>query len=481
MDFFETQQTSNRQSLVLLAAFATVFFVCFTAVYWFASFIAYPIHWLFDGLSTGLIKWSLIGLFAVVIAVGCFKRWRDVSEGGERIARLLGAQEVERSSASAQDKQFLNTVEEMAVAANVLAPQCYCLRGESSINAMVAGNKKSTALIVTQGALDKLSTDEFRAVVGHEMGHIVNNDLVFTMRLLIALGGLNAISEAGYHCFEPTQIKASGTSASAHDIGVAGYALLIVMGVFLCVIGSFFKLCGDILKAAFSRKRELYADAKSVQFTRNTWGLASALNKIAEDSSNRRLSSVYSAEIAHMCIDRPRAHFLFPRLLATHPPLQTRIDTVEPHFDVKNRKKTRTEEEPPAANTGWAGRTQLNAVANPAHMFVSLVDCDAELAVLLAMVIQSGGYDADVSRSKYEQTLKTYTGATIPMAMAGTNDAEHGLNDALEKLALLPPMQRQNLLDHIAEIMEHDGIKMQSEADLLEIIRSRLNPPAAAA
>jgi len=495
MDFFESQNDSRRQSMFLVMAFSIVFVSCFAVIYLIAGFLAKPLAGLFTSLNASYVLWSIVGALTTVIAWGCYSRWQDVSDGGHQLAKRLGATPVSQHSDDRTHKQLQNLVEEMSVAACVNVPDCFVIIRENSINAFVAGNSDSTVLVVTQGTLTQLDTDELRAVVAHELAHIANHDLSISMKLLIALGGLNAISIAGRACFSSRHLQPEhstsgnfsvrrgyGQSDAMVTVAFVGVTIVsFVVGTLLCILGCVFSFFGQVLKAAFSRKRELLADAKAVQFTRDKWSVASALNKIAECDIPRGLRSRFSADVAHMCIDSPGGNGLFPSWLATHPPLQTRITSIDPHFQVKYRKNSGVDKNKNDKPTAGAARTVVLPDAGIHQTTCSSNDFAAELSVLFSLIIQSSGYNKETSTKKYESTLKCYTSEPIPMRLANEPGINAELDVALSALIQLPAMQRQNLLDHVAELVDHDGIQVKEETVLLAHIYERLNPSDKAA
>jgi len=244
----------------MLLAFITVFVICFGVIYWLARAAALGgVHFI-PGLFPSTATLFFMGLMGFVIGSGCYKRWQDISDGGEKLAFRMGAKPVVSDSSEREDRQLLNLVSEMAVAASIPTPKTYCLRSELSINAFVAGTSECTVLIVTQGLLNELDFDETRAVVAHEIGHIVNEDLGWNMRLLIALGGLNAITDAGFAFFDLTQFKHNHGYSKPNDDNGAGpeiivFLLALVVGGALCVLGAiftFFAIPGG-LPAHFTR------------------------------------------------------------------------------------------------------------------------------------------------------------------------------------------------------------------------------------
>jgi len=469
---------SRRESMVLLVAVAVVFIICFAFTHWLASGVASVLTQLTPAFKLGITTWALVSPVVLVMSWGCYKRWQDVSGGGQQLALRLGAVPVKRDVQQRTYAQLLNVVEEIAIAAGISPPESYILNNESSINAFVAGNRDCTVLVLTKGAMDKLDKQEVRAVVAHEIAHIANDDLNISMKLLIALGGLCAISEVGRSCFKGARNRHNRDPYSLsedHPSLVPAYIASVILGVFLCMLGGVFTFFGDILKAAFTRKRELLADAKAVQYTRDTWGLASALNKISQNNSAQGLYSKYSDEIAHMCIDAPSLHFLFPKWLATHPAMETRISGIERHFEVKSRKKEPHAHEKSTSSGVGVARTVVNPDVSNQAQLRTMNDSFPEVAILIAMMVQTSGNNEEKNNAKYQSTLKCYTNQPIPMCNADDPASGAKLEHALDSLLQLPAIQRQSLLDHLAELAEHDGIHMDAEKKMLEHVYTRLN------
>jgi len=203
-------------------------------------------------------------------------------------------------------------------------PETYIHRRDMSINAFILGGADdSLALTISQGALDSLSRDELQAVIAHEYGHIENGDLALYSQLTAILHGYYTISEWQnrqehiHTAPEANLFDLRGLLSNEHGYNYTG-------GI-LALFGSIHYLCGRLLQAAFSRRREEMADARAVQYTRNPDALVSALKKawaLQENGINPRRPP------------RDRAHIYFihyqsglNRLLRTHPPLRERIKT----------------------------------------------------------------------------------------------------------------------------------------------------------
>jgi Zn-dependent protease with chaperone function len=228
------------------------------------------------------------------------------------------------TTTDAREKQLLNVVEEMALAAGVPVPPVYVL-AEPGINAFAAGYAPGDAVVaVSQGCLNYLTRDELQGVVAHEFSHILNGDMRLNIRLIGLIFGIMALSIMGRML-----MFTSGRSSGRNDS--RGGLMLLGLGVFvLGLVGAFF---GRLIMAAVSRQREYLADASAVQFTRNPEGIAGALKKIGGLAEGSRIGNPQAAEVGHMFFANAFAGAGLAGLLATHPPLVERIRRLDPQFD----------------------------------------------------------------------------------------------------------------------------------------------------
>lgn len=343
MDFFEHQaqaKAASNRLLLLFTVFCIFVVLCVNGVIYLCigsaneNQLAYPeaslshfLQWQFS--YAGFIT-SIVTL--VVIGSGCVGRWLELRNGGNGLAVKLGGRSLGFASKDETEQKLINVVEEMAIAAGVTTPGIYVLDNETAINAFVVGyNFEDSALVVTHGLLTKMNRDELQAVVGHEFSHILHGDNRINIRLLILLGGVVWLSEIGKALtYDNTRRRHSlnrGGLFSSNDYhNSRGQGLLI--GLPLLIIGYTGVFCGRLIRTAVSRKREYLADASSVQFTRNPEALASALNVIRENSGQGFLQNPRAEGIGHMCISSSQSNTWF----ATHPPLDHRIDAIDPTF-----------------------------------------------------------------------------------------------------------------------------------------------------
>ena len=248
----------------------------------------------------------------------------QLASGGQAVALMMGGKEVPGTTADARQKQLLNVVEEMALAAGVPVPPVYVLE-EPGINAFAAGYAPGDAVVaVSQGCLNYLTRDELQGVVAHEFSHILNGDMRLNIRLIGLIFGIMALSIIG----RLLMITSGGRSSARQDS--RGGLVLVGLGVFvLGLVGAFF---GRLIMAAVSRQREYLADASAVQFTRNPQGIGGALKKIGGLAEGSRINNPQAAEAGHMFFANAFAGGGLAGLLATHPPLVERIRRLDPQF-----------------------------------------------------------------------------------------------------------------------------------------------------
>jgi hypothetical protein len=205
----------------------------------------------------------------------------------------------------------------MSIASGVPVPQVYILDREKGINAFAAGySPNDAAVAVTRNCLKLLNRDELQGVIAHEFSHILNGDMRLNIRLIGFLSGIMVLANIGYLVLR----SRTGSRKSG--------AQIVLIGIGLIVIGFAGQLFGRIIQAAVSRQREYFADASSVQFTRNPKGISGALKKIGGLVHGSRIQSPNAGEICHMFFGKA-----IRTLFATHPRLTDRIHRLEPDFD----------------------------------------------------------------------------------------------------------------------------------------------------
>ena len=337
MDFFEQQELRRRNSRRLVAWFllAAAFTV---ASYCAAGGLGYA---LLSKYSTGTaeVPWRLLAALAAlvggcILAVSAYRLWQ-LRAGGHVVAELLGARYIDPGKCNPTERRLLNVVEEMAIASGVSVPPLYVLLHEPAVNGLVAGHSPNEAvLIMTRGAMEKLSRDELQGVVGHEFSHILNGDMVLNLRLAGLLAGLTWLGEQGEKMVYAAAGQARGVPREKQGAG----AVLALIGLLIAFIGFPGTLAATAIKAAISRQREFLADAASVQFTRNPEGIAGALDSILALPAHTVVLAAHAEGLSHMFFAPAVAHWWgFP----THPPIGERIYRAHPRFQRDDYRATR--------------------------------------------------------------------------------------------------------------------------------------------
>ena len=254
------------------------------------------------------------------------KKFRELQDGGDAIAKICGAVSLETSNHPAK-RVLKNVVDEMAIATCTPSPPIYVLDSESRINAFVAGiDRGSTIMVVTRGALDKLNRSELQGMVAHEFSHILNGDVALSTNMIALIFGLSSIAELGNFIF-PRDLSKLNHSQSENSGWLIAFGLIPAAAFWF--LGSIGRLAALLLQACLGRKRELLADAAAVHFTRDASGLAGALKKIAGFSSNSFVAMQGSRQLNHLMLANP---LLMPNLFDSHPPLLLRIKRLDPQF-----------------------------------------------------------------------------------------------------------------------------------------------------
>lgn len=241
----------------------------------------------------------------------------QLRDGGAHVARLVGGREIVTPQGPFE-RRLRNIADELAIASGLKAPRLFLLEREDAINSLAAGwEQQDSVVIVTRGALDRLTRDELQGVVAHEFAHILNGDTRLNMRLIGMVFGLQMVFNFGRALMAPDDRR--GRRGPALPIGLA-----------LVAVGSIGWLAGRLLKAGVSRQREYLADASAVQFTRLPSGLGNALRKVAGQlGRGQRLSHVNAEVVSPLLLSSDTLER--SGWLATHPPIAQRLRRIFGH------------------------------------------------------------------------------------------------------------------------------------------------------
>jgi heat shock protein HtpX len=330
------QQEANR----IRSRWLVIFFVLFFAWLGFGGdWIAHEYtRDAAEGSYRHLFPWLGIGLSVFGLAMA----WLAWRAGAERVLWSAGAREITDARTPAE-RQLVNVVEEMAIAASLPRPRIYIVP-DPDPNAFATGRDERDARIaVTQGLLDACSRDELQAVIAHEVAHIRNLDVQLMTLLAGLVGAVALVSDGmGRVLRDGHGFRLGGGSRGAKKGG--GNPLLLAALVLWLLSWLVAPLITRLLALGVSRKREFLADASGAQFTRNPMALATALEKIERAAAP---TTTIKRGSAHLCISDPLGRKSCMRegwladVLATHPPMSLRVARLKAMaFQEKKRSGT---------------------------------------------------------------------------------------------------------------------------------------------
>ncbi len=265
------------------------------------------------GLMTGLLMviGGLLGgsrgvgiAFVFAAVMNFFSYWFS----DKIVLRAYGAQELDAQSAP----ELYSIVNELAHSASIPMPRLYLVDSDTP-NAFATGrNPHHAAVAVTRGIMRICNREELKGVIGHELSHVINRDIL-TSSIAATLGG--AIMMVG------TMIRWGAIFGLGNrDDEEGGIAGLLIAGILA-------PIAATVIQLAISRTREYQADASGARLTHNPLYLASALRKL--EAANERLPLEASPATAHMFIVNPLSAGGIARLFSTHPPIEERIHRLE--------------------------------------------------------------------------------------------------------------------------------------------------------
>ncbi|MHB8860352.1 MAG: M48 family metalloprotease [Minisyncoccota bacterium] len=279
--------------------------------------------------------WALVlGFLVVVIAVGYAISWYYNDTSILYIAiviavatnfyaywasdKLVLSLNHARPASREEFFDFYTVTENLAITAGLPKPKLYVI-DDPAPNAFATGRDEKHAVVcATTGLLALMTRAELEGVIGHELSHIKNRDMLL-MTIAVVLAGFVAIIA---NIFLRMSFFGGGRR---DDNGNAVLMILAIVGIVLA------PLAAKLIELAVSRRREYLADASGALLTRYPEGLASALRKIGAYAAPMRSANLATA---HLFIGDPfgskalqggGSSGWIERLFSTHPPIEDRI------------------------------------------------------------------------------------------------------------------------------------------------------------
>lgn len=273
------------------------------------------------GISQALVQMGLpahfgfVALMALVLGFGGAFVSLWISKWMAK--RSMGVQIIEQPQ-TVQERWLLKTVQKQADAVGIKMPEVGIFHSHEP-NAFATGARKNDALVaVSQGLLDHMSADEVEAVLGHEISHIANGDMV-TQTLLQGVLNTFVIFLARVVGYLVDSFLSRGEENES-GLGMGYFITSIVLDIV-------FGLLASMIVMRFSRWREFHADKGGAQLA-GRQKMIDALKRLQQVNAPHDLPG----EMAAFGIAGGVGEG-FKKLMMSHPPLEERIAALEAEQD----------------------------------------------------------------------------------------------------------------------------------------------------
>ena len=225
---------------------------------------------------------------------------------------MYGAKEV----SAADQPELQRMVEQLCLAGQLPKPKVYLIPSETP-NAFATGRDPEHASVaVTRGALDLLSREELSGVLGHELTHVKNRDILIATVAATIAGAITMLARM-------LQMAAFFGGGRDNDregnmLGVAGMLLFAILA----------PIAALLVQLAISRSREYLADAGGAKLCGHPMYLAGALRKLSAGVAGAPMRTA-NPSTASLFIVNPFAGGGWSAMFSTHPPMAERVKRLE--------------------------------------------------------------------------------------------------------------------------------------------------------
>jgi heat shock protein HtpX len=254
-------------------------------------------------LAIFCLIWGFAGAFISLFLSKSMAKW------------MMGVKIIEEGSNDPKAEHILKTVKDLSLKAGLFKTPQVGIYESKEANAFATGATKNNSLVaVSSGLLNQMGQDEIEAIIGHEISHIKNGDMI-TMTLL--QGVVNAF------VMFLARILAFTLSSFGKERNRSSFA---TQRMFVILFEVIFMVLGSIIVATYSRKREFRADAGGAKLA----GKDKMINALASLKKVYDIRDIKTEKPSYQTlkISTPSKKNLL-RLFATHPPLDERIQRLK--------------------------------------------------------------------------------------------------------------------------------------------------------
>jgi heat shock protein HtpX len=245
---------------------------------------------------------GMVLAFLLACAMNFFAYWYS----DKMVLKMYKAREI----TEADHPRLYRVVKRVTTQAMIPMPKV-CIVPSKAPNAFATGrNAEHAAVAVTEGMLGILNEDELEGVIGHEIAHIMNSDMLIGTIAATFAGAIGIIAS----------IARWGAIFGGYGRGDSNRG----GGIGLLIAAIVAPLVAVVLQTAISRQREYKADYRGGKITRKPQSLASALEKLHR--SPVRMNMDQRPATANLMIINPLSGRGLTSLFSTHPPVEKRIE-----------------------------------------------------------------------------------------------------------------------------------------------------------
>jgi len=242
-------------------------------------------------------------IFSTLMSFGSYW-WSD-----KIVLAMSSAKEVKHN----ENPEIYHLVENLCITAGLPVPKIYIIE-DTAMNAFATGRDPEHGVICfTTGIISRLKKIELEGVIAHELSHIGNRDILISTVVVVLVGFVTLLADWFRHW-------AFWGGKSRDDNG--GGQIRVLIMVLAIVLSILAPIAAVFMQLAISRKREFLADADGALLTRYPEGLASALEKISQDTEPLEAAN---RATAHLFIANPFKGAKVSKLFMTHPPIEERV------------------------------------------------------------------------------------------------------------------------------------------------------------